>query len=399
MIAVDDHNFTQTKAILQSAIADGRIPAAQLLVRWRGEVWVDVAAGWLDPDTRQRPAQPDTLFDIASITKLFSALAFMTLVEQGELALDQPIGSILSAFNAPRPIQPYEDPLTPGLLVTVTDITGTVDAGSITFRHLLTHTSGLPAWRPLYKQTDVQAARRMALETFFSCRPGARVLYSDIGLILLGMAIERLTGQTLDTAVHERVIAPLNLHHTRYFVLSAPDTSPPSIPPLGGELEGGNVAPTEFCPWRGRRMVGQVHDENAYQLGGAAGHAGLFSTARDIASLGQALLDCIKDSSHRGLLLQAETVKEMTRLQTAGLGSRRGLAFMLWQPDPESNSNPFGQRAFGHSGFTGTTLWIDPERDLAVALLTNEVYNGRQDRKIQALRIGIHKAIVEDLHS
>ncbi len=379
-------DFTQTKAILQSAIADGRIPAAQLLVRWRGKVWVDMAVGWLDPDTRQHPTQPDTLFDIASITKLFSALAFMTLVEQGELALDQPISSILSAFNGPRPIQPYEDPLAPGQMVTVTGITGTVDAASITFRHLLTHTSGLPAWRPLYKQPDIQAARRMALETFFSYRPGARVVYSDIGLILLGMTIERLTGQTLDTAVHERVIAPLNLQHTRYFPLSMPGVV-------------GNVAPTESCPWRGRRMVGQVHDENAYQLGGVAAHAGLFSTARDIASLGQALLDCRKGSSRRDLALQAETVKEMTRLQTAGLGLRRGLAFMLWQPDPESNSNPFGQRAFGHSGFTGTTLWIDPDRDLVVALLTNEVYNGRQDRKIQALRIGIHKAIVEDVHS
>ena len=380
-------DFAPVKTILQSAITAG-IPAAQLVVRWRGNEVLNLTAGWLDPDTRRRPTQPDTLFDIASITKLFTSLAFMTLVEKGALALDRPVGAVLPQFNGNRPIQPYEDPLNPGQMVTVAGADGAVDAGSVTFRHLLTHTSGLPAWRPLCEQPDAKAARRMALETFFSYPPGTRVVYSDIGLILLGMAIEQASGQGLEEAVHQRVIAPLNLRHTRYFPLSPP----------GGEPGGGNVAPTEFCPWRGRRITGQVHDENAYQLGGVAGHAGLFSTAADLAALGQVLLDRKnKSGNHSDLPLRAETVSEMTRLQTAGLDSQRGLAFMLWQPDPESSGNPFSQRAFGHTGFTGASLWIDPDRDLVVALLTNEVYNGRQNRKIQALRIGTHKAIMNVL--
>ena len=388
---------------LQSAVTDGRIPAAQLVVRRGGDEVLNLAAGWLDPDTRHCTTQPDTLFDIASITKLFTGLSFMTLVQEGAVALDQSVGAVLPAFNGERPIQPYEDPLNPGQTMTVSKAAGAVDVGSVTFCHLLTHTSGLPAWRPLYQQPSADAARRMALETFFSYPPGAQVVYSDVGFILLGMAIEQLTGQSLETAVHQRVIAPLKLQHTRYFH-TPPSGSPlqggeyvsirgkASLPPAGG-IEGGNIAPTEFCRWRGRRIIGQVHDENAYRLGGAAGHAGLFSTATDLATLGQALLDC-KKGNHRGLPLRAETVDEMTRLQTAGLGSRRGLGFMLWQPDPESSSHPFSQQAFGHLGFTGASLWIDPSYDLVVALLTNEVYNGRQNRQIQPLRISIHKAMM-----
>ncbi|MCJ7739455.1 MAG: serine hydrolase, partial [Anaerolineae bacterium] len=149
-----------------------------------------------------------------------------------------------------------------------------------------------------------------------------------------------------------------------------------------------HIAPTEFCRWRNRRIVGAVHDENAYRLGGVAGHAGIFSTAEDIAAFGQMTLD------GGGELLSTETVSEMRRLQTAGLGTPRGLGFLLWSADPEASSNPFSRSAFGHTGFAGTSLWIDPGRDLTVALVTNEVYNGRSDRKIGALRVAVHRAVV-----
>ncbi len=352
-------------------------PAAQLVVRWQGQPVFAGASGWLDPNTRQHPVRRDTLFDLASLTKLFATTAFMVLVEEALVYLEQPVVSVLNAFHGVRPVQPYEDPKQPGAWVTVDTETTEVNAETITFRHLLTHTSGLPAWRPLYRQPTAQAAREMALSTFFAYRPGAHVIYSDIGLILLGLAIERLTGEPLDRAVQRRVTQPLGLPHTHYLPIRHGVLSP-------GE---GNVAPTELCPWRGYRLVGEVHDENAWRLGGVSAHAGLFSTAEDVAVLGESFLDaqCLRQS----------TIREMTRLQAQEGGIRRGLGFALWSPNPEASSHPFSGQAFGHTGFTGTSLWIDPTRELVVALLTNEVYRGRRNRRIGTVRLRVHKAIVE----
>jgi CubicO group peptidase (beta-lactamase class C family) len=451
-------------------------PAAQLVVRWRGEEILARADGWLVPDKERCPTRPDTLFDLASLTKLFTTTTFMTLVEAGDVALDQPVYTVLPELDEVRPIQPYEDPLEPGAFVTVSSLApsaaappslfaaapplfaegllteadvgretlpnsnlfaesllteagdgretlpnsnlfaeglltevqgdgqetlpneiieplpnesvetlshrkGEVDARRITFRHLLTHSAGLPAWRPLNQQPSAEAARQLALTTFFSYPPGTRVIYSDIGLILVGLSIERLTGQSLPAAMQTRVFGPLNLQHTRYLPLSAGRGSQ--------DRDGSSIAPTEFCRWRKRRIVGEVHDENAWRLGGIAGHAGLFSTAHDVATLGQLFLD------GGAPLLRAETVAEMTRLQMQDGNARRGLGFGLWSPDPEASGNPFSRRAFGHTGFTGTSLWIDPARDLVVALLTNEVYNGRKGRGILSLRLAIHRAVVD----
>lgn len=148
------------------------------------------------------------------------------------------------------------------------------------------------------------------------------------------------------------------------------------------------MAPTELCAWRGRRLAGEVHDENAARLGGVAGHAGLFGTAGDLAALGQMYLEGGRP------LLRPDTVAEMVRLQAEEGSTRRGLGFALWSPDPEASGNPFSQRAFGHTGFTGTALWVDPERDLVVASLTNRVYYGRDAAGITAFRVALHRAIV-----
>lgn len=368
-------DFTKVIAVLDAAVGTVT-PAAQLVVRHRDAEVFNAALGWLDPDTKLLSTRPDTLFDMASVSKLFTVTTFMTLVEADAIALEDAVSSVLPEFSGQRPVQPYEDPLKPGALVQVTTgDTEYVNADGVTFWHLLTHTSGLPAWRPLLQQESAATAREMALHTFFSSPIGAHMVYSDIGLILLGLAIESLTGLSLDNAVRERVIEPLGLAHTRYIPTD-------SIPP-------DNVAPTEFCRWRGYRVVGHVHDENAYRLGGIAGHAGLFSTAQDSATFGQMFLD---DGAP---VLKPETVANMTRLHTDGLGAQRGLGFVLWPPDPEASGNPFTQRAFGHTGFTGTSLWMDPERELVVALLTNEVYNGRQNRGISKLRVDVHRAIVQ----
>jgi len=365
-------NFVAVDTILQAA-AGQALPAAQLVVYQHGAQLFAGAYGWLDPATRQQPTTLQTRFDLASVTKLFVATTFMRLVEQGQVELDQPVATLLPAFQGERPIQPYEDPLQSGGLITVSDAGGVVDAGAVTFRHLLTHTAGLPAWRPLFRQPDATAAAALARETFFASPIGARVVYSDIGLILLGMAISTVTAQPLADAVATYVLRPLGLTHTAYCPVATASA------PVA-------VAPTEFCQWRNRRICGEVHDENAAQLGGVAGHAGLFSTAGDVARFGQSFLTAE--------LLDAATIATMRQVQARDGDTRRGLGFLLWSSDPLASSNPFSPAVFGHTGFTGTSLWIDPTHDLVVALLTNEVYNGRAQRQIAALRVAIHQAVV-----
>ncbi len=363
-------SFASVDTILRDAIPTVA-PAAQLVARWRGEVVHAQAVGVLDPETDPTPVTAESRFDMASVTKLFVTATFMRLVEDGAVSLDTPVSKALPDFHGLRPIKPYEDPLQSGDFITVAE-GGQVDAGAITYRQLLTHTSGLPAWRPLFREPSADAARAMALHTHFSYPPGTRVIYSDIGLILLGMAVERLTGLTLEAAVAREVGEPLALSHTGY--RPAPAT---------------NVVPTEVCAWRGRRVRAEVHDENAARLGGVSGHAGLFSTASDTAQFGQSFLD--------GSLLRAETVSEMVREQARDGDLRRGLGFLLWSPDPEASSHPFSQRAYGHTGFTGTSVWIDPDRRLVVALLTNRVYHGRAVAGIIRLRVDLHRAIVAAL--
>jgi CubicO group peptidase (beta-lactamase class C family) len=371
-------DFSKTERIIQEAFP--AVPAAQLCVCQGSQPLYSRAFGFLDPQTRQHPADDRTRFDLASITKLLTTTAFMTLVEQAKVDLDQPVRDVLPAFNGLRPVAPYEDPLQEGAFVDVSDgYQGMVDASLVTFRRLLTHTSGLPACRPLYLLSSGVAARWTVLTSYFSYQTGKRVVYSDLGLILVGMAVERITGQRLDEAIRVRVILPLGLTDTGFI---------PTTGPLPPELQA-NIAPTEICRWRKRRLIGEVDDENCGRLGGIAGHAGVFSTAMDLAAFGRSYL---KNSP----VLKPETIVQMTRLQAGDRADDpRGIGFDLWRLDPEYFVHPFSQNSFGHTGFTGASLWIDPARDLVVALLTNEVYHGRADRKISQMRTAVHQAVVE----
>lgn len=375
--------FQALDTVLQSAIPE-QTPAAQLVVCHAGTIVFHGAHGWLNPADRSEPTQPSTRFDLASVTKLFVTTAFMSLVDRGDVALDQSVATVLPDFSGDRPIRPYEDPLQSGDYITVVEEEGVVDASTVTFRHLLTHTAGLPAWRPLFQQVDAAAAATLARTTFFSAPLGQEIIYSDIGLILLGMSVAALTGQPLAQAVDTLVLNPLGLTETSYRPLNGQDSSDPYA-----ICDPALVAPTEYCRWRERRVRAEVHDENAAQLGGVSGHAGLFSTAHDVARFGQMFLDGGKP------LLRQETVAEMRREQVHNASTRRGLGFLLWSADPTASSNPFSPAVFGHTGFTGTSLWIDPERDLVVALLTNEVYHGRANRQIAPLRVAVHRAVVD----
>ena len=348
-------------------------PAAQIEILLGGRSVYSNAFGLLDPANPQSPiTNLESRFDLASVSKLFTVAAFMTFVEQGRVSLDQPVREILSDFSGERAITPYPDPLQPGMFVSVVPENNLrANADTITFRNLLVHNSGLPAWLPLWKSATRKQRRDTALRCNFSYPPGTRVVYSDIGLIILGFALEKLAGQSLDTTVHERVTAPLGLNSIGY-----------------GPIPCDNVVPTEFYAHQNRRMCGEVHDENSWSLGGVAGHAGIFGNAHDVASFGEAL--------RVNRLLKHETLAEMTRLQSQDGGVRRGIGFALWSPDPEAASNPLGERSFGHLGFTGTSLWIDPMRDLVVACMTNRVYYGRNNANvIGTFRVALHRAIVE----
>jgi len=384
-------------SIVEQAL-DRVFPAAVVLIARHGLVVYHRAYGYFDPEQRQQPTPKDSLFDVASLTKLFTTTAFMRLVEAGYVGLDQPVAEILPEFGGRRPIGGTEDPLAKVPLPVEDTYAGReVDASAVTFRHLLTHTSGLAAWRSVYLQNPTEqaisvrdfspgqvipqerATRIAAIYKYdFAYPTAAKVVYSDLGLIILGEAIARLAGKPLELALREWVLEPLRLKDTGF------------TPPLS---LASRIAPTEICAWRQRRLRGEVHDENAAGLGGVAGHAGLFTTAWDVAVLGQLYLN--GGTYGDAALLTPVTVAEMTREQVAWEEMRRGLGWMLKARQGASCGSFFSDDSYGHTGFTGTSLWIDPRRDLLVVVMTNRVYYGRDVEGILRLRPAFHDAVIQ----
>ena len=378
-------------------------PATALTVIKDGAVVVDAAWGFIDPDSRQIPVQPDSLFDIASISKVFTFTTFLALLSAHGLALDTPLVEVVPEFgiSGPRPIDGGQDPHTKEQLPTPSESAGqTVDPAAITFRHLLTHTSGLSPWRAVYAaagapplppaQVDPLARSerwRKALHALcnypFVAQPGGQVRYSDLGLMLLGEAASRLnsTPGELDKAVSKQVLQPLNLTSATYN-------------PLQAERMLRSIAPTEYdSTWRKRRVWGEVHDENACGVGGVAGHAGIFAAARDVAALGQAWLD---DDPRLGI---APHVLAEARTEQARNGFRFGLGWMLRAEKDSSASDKFHPESYGHTGFTGTSLWVDPAQKLVVACLTNSVYPGRAKTGTHEFRQALHAMLARALRS
>ncbi len=395
-------SWTTVAHILESGI--GRVaPAIVLHVCCGGETIFEGAYGVLDSETSGHPlipASPDALFDLASVTKLFTATAFMRLVEDGRVGLDQPVADVIPEFAGVRPIGGAEDPISKQPTLPDPAFAGEeVDAGRITFRHLLTHTSGLPAWRSVYRaagpppplpgepmgRPTVEERIRWGVQAIcaypFLYPPGERLVYSDLGLILLGEAVARLTGQRLDMAIRAWVLDPLSMASAGFRPLDMPDR---------GDVS--RCVPTELCVWRRRRLRGEVHDENAAGLGGVAGHAGLFATAAQVARLGQVYLDGGRWGEVA--LLSSETVREMTREQVRMGDDARGLGWVRRSAEGSSSGRFFSPHSFGHTGYTGTSLWVDPERQLVVSLMTNRVYYGRDPEAITAFRPAVHDAVV-----
>lgn len=371
-------------------------PAISLAVYHGHALVVDQAWGWIDPDTQTIPASVDTLFDLASLTKLFTTTALLALVTAQQLSLDIPLVEIVPEFghSGPRPIEGLRDPHTRVVGPIPSHLLGqTVDPHKVTLWHLLTHTSGLAPWRDLFMHQPLPAdipiqddiAQRWAntlpllYESPFVDHVGAVVRYSDLGLLLIGEVVARLQGDTLSNAIQ---------HH----VLSRFDSPPILFNPLASdEYTRSHIAPTEEdTTWRHQRVWGSVHDENAASMGGVAGHAGLFGTSKAVADFGRAW------SQHAIFEIAPNLWEAATQEQAVTDQDRRGLGWMLRSAQNSSAGTAMSLDAFGHTGFTGTSLWIDPAHDIVVALMTNRVYFGRANAVgIHHLRRFVHDAIVE----
>ncbi|GAA2325423.1 beta-lactamase family protein [Streptomyces kunmingensis] len=283
-------------------------------------------------------------WDLASVTKPIVATAVMSLVESGELSLEDTAGDYL---------HDYPD-----------------HNASLKVRDLLTHTSGLPGQVPLFRwnptsETLLAAVRNLARVT----PPGTSVFYSSQGYIVLGLIAEAASGLSLDQLVRERVFSPAGMANSS-FGLPAPMRA--------------NAVATEDDPWRGRVVQGEVHDENAAVIGRAAGHAGIFSTLADMELLGQAL--CSEGLGSNGRILSAQTYRVMSAQRTDHLNHRRTLGWMGADPVTSHAGDLIGPNGYGHNGFTGTSLWIDPDSRRYSVLLTNRVHPSRSNTSIARVR-------------
>jgi CubicO group peptidase (beta-lactamase class C family) len=374
-------------------------PTLALVVWSSGTPVLELGAGWMDPDTRTRPTRADALFDLASITKTVTATLFLRLVSSGRVGLDDPVVSVIPELGegGTRSVEGGQEPLTRVRLPTPPERAGwRVDPTSVDFRELLTHTSGLAPWRSLFEVAGPvppepgradsvapalrhAAAIRAVVGYPFVDRPGRAFAYSDLGFMLLGETVRRLHGAPLD-AIARELADGIALRDLVY------------RPPDAG-IERERIVPTSIDElWRHRRCWGEVEDENAAGMGGIAGHAGLFATADGVARFG----DAWRTGSPALGIAQA-LVDDATRDQTSGLEVTRGLGWQLQgsrrQDEDASHLAPLAPGAFGHTGFTGTSIAVDPTRELVVVLLTNRVYASRTHPGIDDLRHEIHSAI------
>lgn len=377
-------------------------PALAITAVHRGEVILNRGWGWIDPVASSGAVGPATLFDLASVSKLFTTTAFLTQVSEGRAALDDPLIAIVPEFGAggPRALDGGQDPHSKVRLPTPPYAIGQrADPALVTLRMLLTHTSGLAPWRDVYRAAGpaprppdevdpVPRAERWSRALRALCaypfvgQPGDGIVrYSDLGLMLLGETVARLDAfGDLAAAIEARVCAPLGLASITFN-------------PLQAGRARAIIAPTENDPhWRGRRCWGEVHDENACGVGGVAGHAGLFGVARDVAALGQAWLE-----GDPRLALAPELRAQAVIEQAETDGTRRGLGWMLKAAENSSVGERFHPDSFGHFGFTGTSLWVDPARALVLAALTNRVYPGRDRPGIEAFRRALHDLLAEEV--
>ena len=367
-VGMDSLALERIDAILLQAIHNGASPGAAVAVGRHGRLVKLRGYGRIDYRQNYADVTDSTIYDLASLTKVIgTATALGMLIERGLVDLDAPVGRYVPEWN-----------------------TSAVKR-DVTLRHLALHTSGLAAYGPLYRELRGRAEYRQRIARMdLTYPPGTRTVYSDFGIILLGLIIEQVAGETLDALLQREVFEPLGMRDTGFNPLEWPyaELALEPVPEAGRDMPPfvlGRIAPTEVDTlFRRTQVHGRVHDENAYALGGVAGHAGLFSSARDLAVFAQMMLN---DGYYGGRrLLDPATVALLTR--RASPESSRALGWDT--PSGQSSAGDyFSDRSYGHTGFTGTSLWIDPERNLFVVLLTNRVNPTRENQKHVPLRRAI----------
>jgi len=361
-----DPGFREAADLLDAGVREGAYAAAVLLVAREDEVLFERSAGY---------ARAASLFDVASLTKPITAALFFVMAQEGNLSPDGIAAEVLP-FTSPDP-----------------------RAREIRFAHLLSHTSGLPAWLPLYEKVaaaetadgrplsgTAEGHDRILAEILslpLSRAPGAGWEYSDLGYMLVGRAIEVAGFRSLDRLLAEKIGGPLGMRETRYLPLAAIS-----------ECETGQLIPTGWSEVRRREKVGEVDDENAAAMGGVSGHAGLFSTAGDLFLFAR---EIVRARRGEGRVLSRPSAVRMTTPVALPPGCPRTLGFDTPTPPRSQAGDRAPAGAVGHLAYTGCSLWIDPVRETSVILLTNRVVFGSDNRKLSALRPRIHDAVWKEL--
>jgi CubicO group peptidase (beta-lactamase class C family) len=339
-VGMSAERLASVDRVVLSGIGAGGFPGAAVIVGRDGYAVVKRGYGHLTWSAESPAVTEQSVYDLASLTKVVATTsAIMVLYDDGLIDLDAPVSTYLPSFTGGGKER-------------------------VTIRHLLTHRSGLPAGRDLWRSaSSAEEARQQVLDTRLGCSPGACYEYSDLGADVLGFLVEAVSGQRLDRFVAGNVFEPLGMTDTGF--------RPPAS-------QRERTAPTEIAPPRGYPLRGEVHDENAYALGGVAGHAGLFSTAADLSIFAQALLN---GGVYRGERVFADSTVRLFTTRTAGT---RALG---WDTCAGQGGcgRLMGGTAFGHTGFTGTSMWLDPERRMFVVLLTNRVYEARAARPAKVI--------------
>lgn len=348
-----DTVFRRAFAVLEEGVEQKAFPGASVAITHQGRLAALKGLGRFTYEAKAPLVTPETVYDLASVTKvLATTTACMILYQRGVLRLEDPLVRILPPFAASDERR-----------------------SQVTLRMLLSHSSGLPAYVKLFataaNASDLSAA---ALQVPLAGDPGSRAEYSDIGFILLGLALERMTGESLEEFCEREIFAPLGLDFAAF---RPPFAWLPLMPPT-----------EDATSFRKRIVRGEVNDDNAWMLGGAAAHAGCFATAEDVAVFAECML--------RGgaPLLQRHTVDLFTQRETSPAGTSRALGWDT--PSPPSQSGKFfSPRSYGHLGYTGTSLWNDAERQLSVTLLTNRTWPDRGSQAIKQVRPAFHDAVIE----
>ena len=362
------HPNRRIEDFLDQGVREGVFPGAILLIAREGEIVFQKETGFLSLIPEKIPMSKDTIFDLASLTKpLATGLALMKLVSEGIISLDSPLSVLVPV--------PFSS-----------------DKRDVTPRMLLNHSGGFTAWKPFYldlarcKQDDRKGLlREQIISGPLEYQPGKGCLYSDLGFMLLEWIIEEVSGDTLKGFVENNFIGPLSLKKT--FLYNG------SLPP-GFEKRG--IAATEECAWRKRVVHGEVHDENAFALGGFSGHAGLFADAEDVFKI----VNVVRAHyfGHRKDYFNPEIVREFFRRQELIRDCTYALGWDTPSLHGSSSGRHFSSNSVGHLGFSGTSVWMDLDKDIIVVFLTNRIHPTRDNQRIKEFRPAIHDLIMEEMN-